>query len=82
MVVVEITVEELHEQTAEVLTRVQAGQPFRIMDPEGWPLAELAVVERKRTWVSKEELFSIPRPDPGMWEDIKNVRRWLAGEDV
>jgi antitoxin (DNA-binding transcriptional repressor) of toxin-antitoxin stability system len=82
MVVDEITVEELRTRTAEVLARVQAGESFRVMDADGWPVAELVTTVRKRIWFTHDEMMAIPRPDPGMWEDIKTIRRWLAGEDV
>lgn len=82
MVVDEITVEELRTQTAEVLARVQAGESFRVMDADGWPVAELVTTVRKRIWMSKEEFLALPRFDPRMWDDIKTIRRWLAGEDV
>jgi antitoxin (DNA-binding transcriptional repressor) of toxin-antitoxin stability system len=81
----DVTVNELHERTDEVLRRVEAGEHVRVVRDEQ-PIAELAPAEAEdgsaepgpRTWVPREDYIDlIGAFDSGMRADIQAVYdRW------
>lgn len=53
----EVSVRELRNHTAEVLRRVEAGERLRVT-VDRRPVAELAPLPTRTTWVPRERLLS------------------------
>lgn len=70
---VAVASEELRNNTAEVLRRVEAGEHL-IITSRGKPVAELVPVRRpQRRWMPYEELIELlatAQADPGLREDL------------
>jgi antitoxin (DNA-binding transcriptional repressor) of toxin-antitoxin stability system len=81
----DVSIRELHEHTAEVLRRVEAGEHIRVVRDDE-PIAELAPPEDTstesgpQTWVPRERYIDlIGAFDPGMRADIQAVYDRLDG---
>lgn len=77
----QIGVRELRNDTAAILRRVEAGERLTIT-VSGRPVAELVPLEERpmfRTW---EWFQQIPRSDPGLAEELRELLGHESTHDV
>lgn len=69
---IEVSASELHERTADLLRRVQAGDHVRITDG-GQTIAEITPLTGPPMWVPREQLVEILKyqADPGLRDDLR-----------
>jgi prevent-host-death family protein len=66
----DVSVRELRNHTAEVLRRVEAGERLRIT-VDRRPVAELAPLPGRTTWVPKERVIdALTQADAGLREEL------------
>jgi len=80
-VVSQIGVRELRNDTAAILRRVEAGERLTIT-VSGRPVAELIPLEERPTFRSWEWFQEVPRSDPGLAEDLRELLGRETTEDV
>jgi prevent-host-death family protein len=66
----DVSVRELRNHTAEVLRRVEAGERLRVT-VDRRPVAELAPLPARTTWVPRERVISaLTQADPAMSDEL------------
>jgi prevent-host-death family protein len=66
----DVSVRELRNHTAEVLRRVEAGERLRVT-VDRRPVAELAPLPRRDTWVARERVLStLIQADPELRDEL------------
>ena len=74
-----VTVTALRDGTAALLRRVESGERIQIA-VRGRPVAELAPVRGRRTWVPRRlALAALRQADPGLCADLDEAMAGPAG---
>ncbi len=71
----EVASRELRNNTRSLLDRVAGGEEI-VITVDGRPVARLEPIERRRRWISREELIRTILPhqaDPRMTQDIREL---------
>lgn len=69
----DVSVRELRNQTAEVLRRVEGGERVRVT-VDRRPVAELAPLPTRGTWVPRERVLSaLTQADAGLSKELANA---------
>jgi prevent-host-death family protein len=67
---IDVSVRELRNHTADVLRRVEAGEHLRVT-VDRRPVAELAPLPRRATWVPRERVVeSLVQADPDLRAEL------------
>jgi prevent-host-death family protein len=76
----DIAARELRNNVSEILRRVEAGERLRVT-VSGRPVAELVPLGRKPRYITREEFLRIPKADPGMLDDIREILQATTKEE-
>jgi prevent-host-death family protein len=68
----DLSVRELRNDVSDVLRRVEAGESFRVT-VAGRPVANLAPLDRRPRFVSREEFITWPLADSGLRDQLREI---------